>query len=240
MKKVAAMFVLIAILLAAACTPQATPTPEPPLPSPSPMPPTWTPVPPPTATPTATATPFQPFEAKALTDYLNVRENPGYLFAIETQLAKDTPFKVLGKSPGGEWIYVELEDGTNGWIFAQLIVSELDLQLAPLREPQDVQLVTGMVKNTAGEPINGIQFMVQGAVTSSPRTDAVTDGNGVFYAYLPKDASGKWYVSFTAISCTSNTMDADCNCLNGVCGTITPAVENVTLPQSALLEFLWQ
>jgi hypothetical protein len=35
-------------------------------------------------------------------------------------------------------------------------------------------------------------------------------------------------------------MDKDCNCLNGVCGTIDPVMKNVTLPQTEPLEFLWQ
>ena len=233
---------LIVILLLTACGTQPPPTAEVPTPvaSPSAMPPTWTPPPPPTETPLPSPTPFQPFEAKALTDFLNLRKNPGYLFGVEQMLAKDTAFQVLAKSPGGEWIYVELADGTHGWVFNQLILTDQDLQVAPVRKPQDVQLITGIVADASGKRINGIQFMIQGAGASAPRTDALTDDTGTFYAYLPADAAGKWYVSFTAISCTSVTMDKDCNCLNGVCGTISPAVKNVTLPQVEPLEFLWQ
>jgi len=229
----------ISLLLLASCAaPVATPTAPPQ--EPTPLPATWTPSPEPTATPTPTATPFQPFEAKALTDFLNLRSNPGYLFEVVTMLQKDTPFKVLGKSPGSEWIYVELADGKTGWIFAQLIVSDIDLQLAPVREPEDVQLITGVVQNANGEPVNGIQFAVQGAESSTFRTDAMTDSTGVFYAFLPSGLSGKWYVMFTAISCTSKVMDKDCNCLNGVCGTITPAMDSVTLPNPESLVFLWK
>src|SRR3989304_10350192 len=99
MKKLSGLLSLCILILLAACptpaTPVATPIPE----TPSPLPPTWTPLPEPTATPMPTATPFQPFEAKALTDYLNMRTNPGYLFTVLTMLEKDTPFQVLGKSP---------------------------------------------------------------------------------------------------------------------------------------------
>jgi len=233
---------LIALLLLTACGTQPPPSPEVPLPiaSPSALPATWTPSPPPTETPLPSPTPFQPFEAKALTANLNLRANPGYLFTVLQMLEKDTPFQVLAKAPGGEWIYVELADGKTGWVFAQLIATDQDLQQAPIREPEDVQLITGTVKNANGQPINGIQFMIQGAGASAPRTDALTDANGVFYAFLPAASAGKWYVSFTAVSCTSVTMDKDCNCLNGVCGTIDPVMKNVTLPQTEPLEFLWQ
>lgn len=240
MKRFAALCSLCLLILLAACTapaaPEATPIPE----TPSPLPPTWTPSPEPTATPTPTATPFQPFEAKALTDYLNFRSNPGYLFTVVAMLEKDTPFQVLGKSPGGEWIYVELEDGTTGWLFSRLIVSDIDLELAPVREPEDAQLVTGTVKIPSGEPVSGVQFTIQGASSSAFRTDAMTDENGVFYAYLPSSLTGKWYVSYTAIACTSNLMDADCNCINDACGSISPELTSVTLPQTEPLEFLWE
>jgi len=233
---------LIVFLLLTACGTQPPPSVAVPTPAPSPsaMPPTWTPPPAPTQTPQPSPTPFVSFEAEALTDFLNVRANPGYLFDILTQLDAETPFQVLGRSPGGEWIYVELADGSNGWVFSLLVLSDIDLQLAPIREPQDVQLITGSVLDANGRPINGIQFLVQGAGASAPRTDALTDDTGTFYAYLPADAAGKWYVSFTAISCTSVTMDKDCNCLGGVCGTIAPAMINLTLPQTEPLEFLWQ
>ncbi len=242
MTKWLAVFLIVFLLLTACGTQPPASSPEMPTPAPSPsaLPPTWTPPPAPTQTPLPSPTPFLAFEAEALTDFLNVRANPGYLFEIQTQLDAETKFQVLGKSPGGEWIYVELADGSNGWIFNQLISSVMDLQLAPIREPQDVQLITGSVADASGKPVNGIQFMVQGAGASAPRTDALTDDTGTFYAYLPSAAAGKWYVSFAAISCTSVTMDKDCNCLGGVCGTINPAVKNVTLPQTEPLEFLWQ
>ena len=242
MKKQSGLFGLITLLVLAACSPS---TPAPPAVTPTPeaspaLPATWTPSPPPTETPLPSPTPFKPFEAKALADNLNLRANPGYLFEVLQMLAKDTPFQVIAKSPGGEWIYVELADGKTGWVFAQLIATDQDLQQAPIREPEEVQLITGTVKNANGQPINGIQFMIQGAGASAPRTDALTDDSGIFYAFLPAASAGKWYVSFTAVSCASVTMDKDCNCLNGECGTVEPALINVTLPQVEPLEFLWQ
>lgn len=241
MNKITGLVCLCALLLllAGCAAPTATQKPAA-QETPSPLPATWTPSPQPTATPTPTATPFQPFEAKALTDFLNLRSNPGYLFTVITMLQKDTPFQVLGKSPGGEWIYVELEDGKTGWLFAQLIASEIDLQLAPVLEPEDAQLITGKVTDVNGTPISGIQFAIQGAESTTFRTDAMTDSSGVFYAFLPSGLTGKWYVVYTAISCKSNTMDKDCNCINNICGSPSPEMDSVTLPQTEPLEFIWK
>jgi len=231
-------FILLLTACVAPATPAKTDTPAPV--TPSPLPPTWTPTPRSTATVMPTATPFQPFEAKAITDYLNVRANPGMLFGILTQLPMDTSFRVLGRSPGSEWVYVELEDGQTGWIFAQLVAADMDLQLAPVHEPQDVQRIRGVVRDGSGQPVSGIQFMVQSAAFSAQSTSAVTDAEGYFYAFLPADATGKWYVSYTAMTCSSNKMDADCNCLGGVCGSVSPVVDYVTLPQAEPMEFLWE
>ena len=43
-----------------------------------------------------------------------------------------------------------------------------------------------------------------------------------------------------AVSCTSNTMDADCNCISNYCGFGHPSSMTVLLPQSEPLDFLWK
>jgi SH3-like domain-containing protein len=198
-----------------------------------------TPQPSPTLTPSPT--PFIPFEANTTVDYTNLRTNPGYLFAVDRMINRDVKFQVLGRSPGGEWIFVRTTAGHEGWIFAQLIETDQDLQAAPVIEPQGVQLITGKVTNPAGEPISGIQYAItQVTSAGTRRTDAMTGPDGIFYAFLPESASGTWNVAYTAVSCKSNTMDADCNCLGGVCGTSDPIWKNVDLPQTEALLFTWK
>ena len=70
----------------------------------------------------------------------------------------------------------------------------------------------------------------------------MTDISGTFYAFMPPDTSGTWLVSYTAVSCTSNTMDANCNCNAGVCGSPDPGSISVVFPRSAdePLAFTWR
>ena len=239
-------FLLLLLLLFTGCNAlnQPTPTPTETL-LPSPLPPTATftpsPTPLPSATPTPTATPFAPFEVRTAVDWVNVRSNPGYLFTVQASVRKGTVFTVRGKSPGGEWIRVENDKGISGWIFAQLLESAVDLQAVPVIQPEEVVTVMGRVADRTGKPISGIQFKItQGEAPNQLRTDAMTDPEGVFYAFMPRSARGDWVVEYTAIACTSNLMDEKCNCIGGACGSPEPAKVTINLPDFPALVFEWK
>ena len=196
---------------------------------------------PPVPTPPATATPFEPFLATVWADNVNVRINPGYLFDIRANLPQDTQVVVLGRSLGDEWMYVRLPSGAEGWVFAQLLESGVDLHDAPVIEPGPVQVVTGQVLDENGGPISGVQFaLIKGLGDRPPRTDAVTGPDGLFYAFLPLNADGEWNIYYTAIACTSNVMDQDCNCLDEHCGQPYPSDLNILLPLGEPLYFIWK
>jgi hypothetical protein len=198
---------------------------------------TNTPIPSPTPSPT----PFTPFRAAAMVDNLLLRSNPGRLFPPLGMMPKDTSLLVLGQSPGGEWISVEMTGGERGWVFAQLLTSGQPLNLIPVIQPENVQLVKGHVVTAAGVPVTGIQFaLVQGQGADSQRNDAMTDANGNFYAFMPLTAAGEWSISYVAIACTSNLMDANCNWINTAVTQPTPAGTTITLPHEATLEFVWK
>jgi hypothetical protein len=202
---------------------------------------TATPTHPRTPTRTATPTPFEPFTAVVWADNVNLRTNPGYLFDIRASLRENTEVLVLGRSLGDEWIYVRLPSGTEGWVFAQFLDAPIDLTDAPFIESGPIQLVAGRVLNEAEEPVSGVHFaLVKGAGDDAPRTDATTGPDGMFYAFLPLNADGEWDIYFTAIACTSNTMDQDCNCLGGVCGQPYPSDVTITLPLGEPLYFVWK
>ncbi len=243
---------LISLLLTSCALPvlqqiptQPTPSPEPsstlPLPlvlSPTPAA-TDTPEPTPTLTPSPT--PFEPFEAAVNVDRVNVRSGPGYLFRVNINVAEGTKFTILGKAPGGEWLYVETSTGMKGWVFAQLFDLPVPVSDLPVIQPQNVLVITGRVQDPQGSPISGIQYyLLQGEGLRARRTDAMTDETGTFYAFMPLTESGTWLVAYTAVACTSNTMDADCNCLNGVCGTSDPLDMTITLPWDDPLLFTWK
>ncbi|MBI5842210.1 MAG: SH3 domain-containing protein [Chloroflexi bacterium] len=247
MKPLFAICLIVALLLVSCASPQA------PTESPAETEPASTSVPEPTATITSTPepvipltsiqTPFIPFLITNTVENAVLRANPGPLFNAKTTLALNTRLTVLGVTPGGEWVFVITPFDTTGWVFAGLLEANPQLATAPLVQPVDVQPVSGQVLDANGLPVTGIQFALiegVGAPGSPPRTDAVTDANGVFHAFLPITAAGTWTVSFTAVACTSNKMGPNCECPNGNCGKPDPEITTVTLPANDLVKFGWK
>ena len=181
-----------------------------------------------------------PFTVTTWADNVLLRTNPGYLFRQLTALKKGTSLQVIGRSQGGEWLLVQTADNRSGWVFTQLVeLQGRDLDAVPAVAPPDTLVVSGRVTDANGLPVSGIQFaLVQGTGPNAPRTDAITDESGVFHAFMPRDSSGTWWVSYTAISCESNIMDADCNWV----GKPSPEGVYINLPQGAtsILEFAWK
>ena len=198
----------------------------------------------PTVTLESPSTPFVAFTVATSVDNALLRENPGYLFPQLAVLKQGSSLVVMARSPGGEWLLCQTADHRAGWIFAQLVATASgDIEQAPVIWPASVQVVVGMVRDQAGVPISGIQFsIIQGSGDTAPRNDAVTDSSGRFYAFMPADATGTWTVGYTAVSCTSNTMDTACNCVGGRCGTPDPLTTDIDLPRSPdkILQFTWK
>jgi hypothetical protein len=170
-------------------------------------------------------------------DNVNLRVNPGRLFKVSRVLAKGSKLQALGLAPGGEWLNVLNVEGINGWVGVDFIQGGFDGPPLPIITPTDVQLITGKVVDANGEPVSGIGFAL---TQNSQRNDATTDDSGTFYAYLPLSVSGTWVVEHVSVSCHSNTMDANCQCLGGLCGKPDPSVLSVTLPSPAPLNFVWR
>ena len=148
-----------------------------------------------TSTTAPSATPFIPFTASVWAENVNVRTNPGYFFPALRLIKENSSLTVLGKAPGGEWVYARIPDGTEGWIFAQLIESSVDLQTIPIIEPTGIQLIRGRVTDSQGVPIQGVGFSVlQGAGENRPSNHVLTDSNGEFYSFMPLSARGEWTV----------------------------------------------
>ncbi|MCJ7585191.1 MAG: hypothetical protein MUO30_10540 [Anaerolineales bacterium] len=243
--KVSLVAVLLTLLAFSACT---RPAPEIPMILPTltiTVPPAWLTTATATltsiTTPTPSLTPYAPFHATAMVDNLNLRTNPGYLFPALLMMQKDTSLLVLGQSPGGEWIFVQMLSNEKGWVFAKLLVSDHPLDLIPFIQPENVQLLKGRVVDANNQPVTGVQFAItQGQGTDAPRNDAMTDANGDFYAFMPLTASGEWYVGYVAIACTSNLMDANCNWKSGVVTQPDLVGISITLPLTSTLEFIWK
>jgi hypothetical protein len=180
-------------------------------------------------------TPFAALAVRTSVDNALLRDNPGYLFPPVAVLKQGADLLVVARSPGGEWLFCQTPDHRAGWVFAQLIdAGSGDVEKAPVIWPSSTQVVVGMLRDRLGVPISGMQFaIVQGAGTRPPRNDAMTDATGTFYAFMPEDAAGTWTVSYTAVSCKSNVMDASCSCISGRCGMPDPMTVDITLPRSS-------
>jgi hypothetical protein len=168
---------------------------------------------------------------------VNLRTNPGMLFSVSRVLSQDTQLRLLGQAPGGEWLLVGNDEGIEGWVNVNVVSVTDDGAPPPIVEPSGVYLVTGSVFTEAGTPISGIGFAIH---QGNRRTDASTNVEGFFYAYLPRTLSGSWRVEHVSVSCTSNTMDVNYNCINNLCGSANPQGVFVELPQINDLAFIWK
>jgi hypothetical protein len=204
-----------------------------------------------TATPTSALTPtisltftqFAPFDAVTTAANVYLRVGPAYLFPALGVLPEGGTLKVLGKAPGGEWFRVRTLEKKEGWVFALLLRAGINLQEAPIVQPQGIQLIKGRVRDGNGTPIKGIAFnVVQGTESAAKTNTIVTDANGEFFSFMPADAAGLWSVSFAGIGCDSNVWtDSTCTYSKGEYkGVLDPSSVDVLLPHTDVLEFLWK
>ena len=184
-------------------------------------------------------TPYIPFYVTTNAENVLLRAGPGVKFDPKTTLTQGLQLLVLSRAPGGEWIFVQTPFESTGWVSTGLLKSEKDLQSAPLMQPPDVQVIRGRVLNGKSEPVTGISFGILEDIEGARSFSAMTDADGVFYGFLPVTAGGAWSVTFDKASCTSNTMDKDCNCI-GACGGASPESARVILPQAEMLIFEWR
>lgn len=174
-------------------------------------------------------------------DNVNLRVQPGTLFKVSRVMPKGSRLQLVGVAPGGDWLNVVNDEGINGWVGADLVKGGFDGPPPPTVTPQEVITVSGRVTDANGNPISGIGFaVIQKTGNSTSRGDGMTDATGTFYVFLPITAYGNWSVEFVSVSCKSNTMDANCQCLNNVCGKPDPQTIEVSLPLPAPLSFTWK
>lgn len=191
--------------------------------------------------PTDTPAPAGPLYVFTQDANVNLRVQPGTLFKVSRVMPKGARLQLLGVSPGGDWLNVLNDEGINGWVGAYLVGGGFDAAALPVVTPVEVLTVSGRVTDGNGNPVSGIGFAVtQKTGSSTSRVDGMTDAAGTFYVFLPLSMSGNWTVEFVSVACTSNTMDANCQCLNGVCGKPDPQSITISLPLPAPLSFTWK
>jgi hypothetical protein len=190
------------VLLGAACTNVYTPTPgiptqtlpplatftprytATPVPTSSPRPtftmtPSVTPIPP-TASNTPTPTPTPPVIGRVSTvqDAINLREGPAVTFPAIQGLLNNTDLIVLAANEDQSWYNVRLEDGTEGWVAANLIY------LVPTTTPEPTNTVPGVVVQVSGTPL-ATSLLGGLPVTATPSFTPTTGGQNLSQTFIP-------------------------------------------------------
>lgn len=180
--------------------------------------------------------PYKVISVQVAVDVLNMRNGPGKLFSVRSTYAKDVIFWVYGRDPGDNWLFVRYFPDIFGWVDARFVTSIADFTQIPAIIPSNTYVVRGRVLDKDGNPAAYIGFEVsQGSGSSAASTQAITNENGLFFAYLPDAQAGTWTVAFTSYGCPPNSGDT-CN----RSGTVFPKSTTITLPPSDTpLEFLW-
>ncbi|MCC7161313.1 MAG: SH3 domain-containing protein [Anaerolineae bacterium] len=182
------LFMLLFILIAVACGPDATETPAP-TPSRTRRA-TRTPFPTLTPRATRTATPPAPIMA-VVTDTLRVREQPSTEARILGRLQPNTVVQLLSRTDDSQWFTIEYppKSGSVGWIFGEVVVPNGDvatLSVGPGTPKPPEGAVYALV---TGE--GGMLRMRAGPGTNYEIVSRIPDRTRILL--LSKLADGSWY-----------------------------------------------
>lgn len=128
-----------------------------------------------TATPPPTATPAI-IEVTA-NSTINVRGEPSTSGAVVGSLAGSTTVKADGRNAAGDWLHIQLADGTIGWVFAQLVTANGDANTLP-ETTGEISDVPASTEVAPAEPAYGPMqaFYFKTGVNDSPCSEAPDSG----------------------------------------------------------------
>ena len=206
------------------------------------VPPTATEEPTATAVPTATITPtpttpvVEWLDARIAVNSINMRAGPSTVHDVVAKYLEGTVIRVVARAPGAEWVKIEAPDYYSGWMLAIFLEIEGNPDHLRTVEAVDALTIGGTVVDEAGDPVDKINVAVyRRSDGNEQRTDAHTDLEGNFYAYLPLDSEGEWMASVVGIGCSSRIVDADCD----YTGRFEPESQLFTLPLDEPLSFVY-
>lgn len=196
--------------LLAIATGLPTPQPSPTTVATTPAPPTTAATQAPTATapPAATATPRPANFAVVATGGLNFRSGPAVAFPVIRALPGGTGVTVLGRNTSGDWLYVRLNNGAEGWLAARFtdFTGSVPVVATPAPPPTSVAPTatppattsTPVITEWRGEYYNNDSLLYPPVFV---RNDGVIDfnwGQGAPASAIPNnDFSVRWTRSLT-------------------------------------------
>jgi hypothetical protein len=169
----------------------------------------------PTTAASPSPTPSRPIRGEVSVAFLNMRSGPSTFFEVIGTFEEGVNLLAKTRVFENTWIEVEIEvedeDPVTGWMFAEYIDLEEDLTQLPLASFPDDQIITGIVQDENGDPIEGV---IIATLYSSDdvdlRVDSTTNAQGRFTVFLPEDLFGILDVQVISPQCDSILMDEDC------------------------------
>lgn len=116
---------------------------------------------------------------------VNLRGGPAVDFEVSVLLDEGTPIEVLRRreQPDGEWLFVRLESGREGWIFGDYAQE----RLGPVgKHGRDLMAIQGTDVNLRSGPSKDTDSLMK-----------LNDGNLVEMMYFRVQEDGRWYYVYT-------------------------------------------
>lgn len=182
-------------------------------------PPTETPeetqLPSPTSASSPTSTPSRPIDGEINVAFLNMRDGPSTFFDVIGTFEDGVNVVAISRVFDNNWVEVEIENEdeelVTGWMFAQYLDLEEDISLLPLASFPDNQIITGIVQDENGDPIEGVGIAtVLSTDDADFRVDSTSNAQGRFTVILPENLFGILDIQVISPQCDSILMDEDC------------------------------
>jgi SH3-like domain-containing protein len=140
---------------------------------------------PPTATPTELPVLTGVVDAQQT---INVRQGPGTNNPVVTTLEPGTEVRVLGRNSDGSWINIQLDDGTEGWVSAEL----LDIQEPQSSSDKPRVMARVMAQETTPTQEGAAASLTPAAEATAEPVSAPSDAQAAAAAGTPY-RNERWY-----------------------------------------------
>jgi uncharacterized protein YgiM (DUF1202 family) len=151
---------------------------------------------------------------------LNLRVGPGLNYSVAKTLNQGVVFALLGKSNDGNWFEVQLQDGSNGWVFSAFVTTSANLANLPVGQtPNNVvssvaPSATGSIPLTGSVVVPTASSVAPSAAvvptvvpaTTNPFPIVVTIANNLAQVTLARYPASKSVVATLAVRGTSESV----------------------------------
>jgi uncharacterized protein YraI len=86
---------------------------------------------------------------------LNIRLGPGLNYNIATTLNQGSVLTLLGKSTDGNWYEVQLQDGSEGWVFSAYLTTSASVAALPVMQAPTAVIGTALPSVGGSIPLTG-------------------------------------------------------------------------------------